>query len=117
MSDNYECCKPGRICYACDGLADETARRSVLMEAEEVVNGPRRKEYGHPRDNFNRIVSLWNAYLQGRPDPQAPISAEDHALCMILLKIARLQETPGHRDSLVDIAGYAATYEYLMEKP
>jgi hypothetical protein len=28
---------------------------------------------------------------------------------MILLKMARLMETPNHRDSYVDMAGYAAT--------
>jgi Domain of unknown function (DUF6378) len=30
---------------------------------------------------------------------------------MILLKVARLANDPTHRDSLVDICGYAATIE------
>ncbi len=91
--------------------------RSVLMEAEELVNGARGAIYGHPRENFQRICDLWNAYLDGRPGGQAtPISAEDHAIMMILVKVARLQQTPEHRDSQVDIAGYIATYEKLGER-
>jgi hypothetical protein len=40
----------------------------------------------------------------------APVlSASDVAYMMVLLKMARLMQTPGHRDSLVDMAGYAAT--------
>lgn len=92
-------------------------RYSVLLEAEEIVNGPRRAAYGHPRENFSRICDLWNAYLQGRPGGQAaPITPEDHALMMVLLKVARLQESPNHRDSVVDICGYAGTYEFLLER-
>lgn len=91
-------------------------RVSVLMEAEDIVNGPRRAAYGHPRVNFERICALWNAYLRGRPEGQgAVITPEDHAIMMVLLKVARLQESPMHRDSVVDICGYAGTYEYLME--
>lgn len=94
---------------------DRTVRRSVLMEAEEIVNGARRGAYGHPENNFGRIADLWNAYLRGKPDGPMPITPQDTALLMVLMKIARLLETPVHRDSVVDICGYAATVEMLWE--
>jgi hypothetical protein len=34
---------------------------------------------------------------------------------MIILKIARLQQTPDHRDSLCDLVGYSGTIELLWE--
>lgn len=96
-------------------VSDATELRSILLEAEEVVNGPRRAAYGHPSVNFGRITALWNAWLDVRV--AGPLRAEDHAAMMILLKLARLAETPDHRDSLVDIAGYAATWELLAQAP
>ncbi len=73
---------------------------SILDEASEAVLA-RRQTYGSPQRNFERIAGLWSGYL-GRP-----ITTADVAHLMILVKISRLQETPGHRDSLVDVAGYA----------
>jgi hypothetical protein len=86
---------------------------NILQEAEAAVFGPRQDSYGHPRDNFAATAALWNAYLfQGVR--RGPVTEEDVALMMVLLKVARL-ERGYHRDSVVDIAGYAATYERLHE--
>lgn len=88
---------------------------SVLEEALGIVNGARRNAYGHPENNFGRIAGLWNAYLNGKPAGPLPITQIDVSLLMVLMKVARLIETPTHRDSAVDIAGYAATLEMLWE--
>lgn len=89
---------------------------SVLSEAEALINGDRGKDYGHPKDNFGRIVSLWQSYLDGRAGGRmASLTTEDHAIMMILVKIARLQENPRHWDSAVDVAGYVGTLEKLWE--
>lgn len=45
----------------------------------------------------------------------ADLTEQDHAVMMILVKIARLQHSPEHRDSAVDIAGYTATIERLWD--
>lgn len=87
--------------------------KTILDEAAEIVSGARRKAYGHPERNFSRIAALWNAYLAGKPNGPLPITDTDVSLLMILMKVARLIETPTHRDSLVDLAGYAATIEML----
>lgn len=98
-------------------LGPNVIRQSVMMEAEGLVNGARAAAYGHPKENFERICLLWNAYLMGRPCGQCgPIDEKDHAIMMLLVKIARLQETPDHRDSLVDICGYVGTYEKLLQR-
>ncbi len=96
--------------YAPDAVELE---ESILAEAEKVVNGPRAVHYGPPSVNFQRIADLWDAWLVGRPDRNAPISVYDVAYMMILMKLARLQHQPYHRDSVVDIAGYAGCAEKL----
>lgn len=78
---------------------------SVLREAEAIIYGDREQTYGAPGKNLARIAALWSSYLD------QSLSREDVANLMILLKVARLQNTPTHRDSLVDICGYAALIE------
>lgn len=92
----------------------EAPRETVLAEAERVINGQRQGAYGHPEQNFTRIADLWNAYFKGIGFIGV-VTPQDTALMMILLKVARLEATPDHRDSLVDICGYAGTVEKLWE--
>jgi hypothetical protein len=73
---------------------------SVLAEAEQIINGPRRDAYGDVAESFNRIASVWSAILK------RPVTAREVALCMIGLKLCRESNSHG-RDNLVDICGYA----------
>lgn len=77
---------------------------TLLSEAKAAVEGPRQENYGHPKDNFERIAQLWGTILE------RTVTVEEVTLCMIALKIARLCNAPTHRDSYVDIAGYAAAW-------
>ena len=78
---------------------------TVLDEAARLVDGNRQQAYGVAAVNHDRIARLWNARLHEKlTDPLTPA---DVTALMRLVKEARLIETPGHRDSLVDIAGYA----------
>lgn len=81
---------------------------SILDEAKKAVEA-RGQIYGSAAPNMARTAALWSAILQ------KPVTADDVALCLIALKIARLLETPGHRDSIVDIAGYAAVLGALHD--
>lgn len=88
---------------------------SVLVEAEGIINGQRRADYGTPGQSFSRVAGLWSEYLSNRPGPPRPLSPEDVALMMVLFKVARA--TQGyHRDSLVDIAGYAGCIELVQRE-
>jgi len=86
--------------------APEDKAEALLKEALDIVTGARRKSYGNPEDNFACIANLWQAYLNRRSPSN--ITASDVAVMMVLMKCARLAETPSHHDSALDIAGYAA---------
>lgn len=86
--------------------SDET----ILEEAQRIVGGDRGDDYGHPRDDFARTAGAWNALFGWEVTPRQV------ALAMIVVKLSRLQETPGKRDSVTDMAGYARTYEMVAEK-
>lgn len=86
-------------------------RENVLDRARECVCGERDKSYGGPEDSFRRIAALWMVYMRGRcvsNDADLCIEAEDVAIMMALLKIARLASNSGHMDSWVDLCGYAS---------
>jgi hypothetical protein len=83
---------------------------SVTLEAHNLAHGPRQSVYGHPLDNFTLTSKLWSAILN------TEVTAEQVGLMMIALKMARLLNTPGHRDSLVDIAGYAEALDLIAQR-
>ena len=77
-------------------------REEILQAAKEAVCGLRHDDYGSVEDNFKLIGDLWSTYLGHEIKPV------DVAMCMALLKIARIKTGKGTRDSFVDLAGYAA---------
>lgn len=89
---------------------NDASVENILTEAEKIVYGDREQTYGTPTKNLKQIARLWSAYLD------TEITAHEVCDMMILLKIARLQNNPEHRDSLVDIAGYAALKERIQER-
>ena len=58
--------------------------------------------YGPPAASMAAIAARWSITL-GRPVTPAQV-----VLCMIDLKLARLAYDPAHRDSAVDVIGYAS---------
>lgn len=74
---------------------------TILDQANEIIHGERLKHYGHPKTNFSRIAMGWEQYFGH------PVTMMDVASCMIILKVMRMTEGY-HRDSVMDIAGYAA---------
>lgn len=77
-------------------------RASILAEAADLIGGDRRATYGDASESFARIGQVWGAILGSEP-----IRADLVALMMAGLKIMRAVSSPGHRDSYVDLAGYA----------
>lgn len=86
-------------------------RQSLLREAYDITSSDRNSAYGNPEDNFANIAAYWNNYCQQRFKVALDITPQDVAHFMILMKMARLATNTSHRDSLVDIAGYAACAE------
>lgn len=77
-------------------------RVDILATANELINGQRAKDYGDAATNFQRIADLWAPILG------ASVRADQVALCLTQLKVARLITSPAHEDSWVDAAGYIA---------
>lgn len=79
------------------------------MSIDRIV-AERGSVYGHPAVNHARTALLWTAYLQaaGLLADGARLGSLHVTALNRLQKESRLLQTPGHPDSLDDIAGYAA---------
>lgn len=73
----------------------------VLLSATDVI-GERGRIYGHPRINQGRIAMRLQNLLE------VPIADYQACLAMVEIKLARLQESPNHIDSYIDLCAYAS---------
>ena len=73
----------------------------TLDDAVCVVT-QRNAAYGDPATSLAAIAARWSLTLGQIVTPTQV------ALCMIDLKLARLAHDPKHRDSVLDVIGYAA---------
>lgn len=85
----------------------------MLEEALEVAGVSRSRDYGHPLPNHERIAAIWSAILSDIL--LRPMTAEQAALCMIGMKVAR-EANASKRDNLVDICGYVRCLELIQEE-
>ena len=82
---------------------------SILQEAEQIINGPRQEAYGDVKDSFSRVALFWSEIIGTR------VTYEQVAMCMIALKLCR-ERNKHSRDNLVDICGYAALLDKLIDQ-
>lgn len=82
---------------------------NILEEADEITMGARQNAYGSPRGNAEQFAAIASAAtgLEIKPDM--------YPILMICVKLARLSGQPFHRDSWVDVAGYARLAEMIHE--
>lgn len=107
------------------GIEALSNRRALLMEAADLVDGDRNRQYGDPTSDFQRTADFWNTYLAGvleRKIADAGLIASDEVLAIVrhlidtwdvatmqeLLKVSRRTWQPGKQDSWADSAGYVA---------
>lgn len=105
-----EKCLPQQKILSTQETIDIT-RKTILKKAEKCVCGDREQDYGSPEDNFKTISELWTTYVKKKcvgDDVDVCISAEDVAVMMTLLKIARIAGGNFKEDSWVDAIGYLA---------
>ena len=89
---------------------------SMIMTPQEIadyavslVSGDRQNDYGHPIDDFTRAGKIWEAILG------FPVSAEQVALCMVGVKIAR-EVNRQKLDNAVDGIGYFLTLTMVQQE-
>jgi hypothetical protein len=93
-------------------MSDKLSEREILLrKAAECVLQDRNNTYGPPTQDFQRIAEMWNTLLLDSTkqyEESEKFKPHHVAIAMIALKLSRLTWAPGHFDSWVDIAGYAA---------
>ena len=98
-------------------MMDSDNRKSILQEADSIVNGARKADYGSAKVSFERIgqmtalmltVEEWDLLSQ-RIIPPTVVTKMHQAT-----KLTR--ESFAHkRDNLVDLAGYASLQNDILE--
>ena len=89
-------------------------RGRILLEALDVINGERQDQYGEPEDSFSTIAHYWSVYLRQKHIVSYAINSDDVAIMMALMKIARMGNGAGTKDSAVDCCGYIALAEDIL---
>lgn len=83
---------------------DAVKGKSINAEADAIINGDRREDYGPAKESFEKIATGWEVIFD------TVVTPHQVALAMIWLKEVRaLQKFD--RDSFVDICGYAGLAE------
>lgn len=83
-----------------------------LEEALRLTTGDRQNSYGHPIRDFSRTAAMWTALIGDKL--LSPITAQDVAWMMVLLKASR-QQNRNKLDNLVDAAGYINCAHMVIE--
>lgn len=98
------------------GITVSSPAAIFLDKVKEVVTGPREQDYGDKTENHARIAKLWNMWLTETKEDGDAITPYDVATMMLMVKLARLMQSPGHHDSHIDIAGYVACMEEIYDR-
>ena len=82
--------------------------KSILSDAEEIVNGSRHSDYGDARESFGRVATIASV-MTGKE-----LSPED--CCSVMMAVKLVRERFKHkRDNIVDLCGYAELMNRLKE--
>lgn len=94
-------------------VAADIKPKPALEEATDLIHGDRQTSYGHPIEDFTRIVGMVNAAFADKL--AVPFEPEDWPLIMQFVKISR-ERNAHKRDNIVDGAGYWGTLDLIHER-
>jgi hypothetical protein len=77
-------------------------RSELLDVAKQIITKDRQTTHGDAENSFDTIAKYWSVHLD------VPITKEDVAVMMALLKMARIKTNPSHIDNWIDGIGYFA---------
>ncbi len=93
-------------------MTDRPKRKSILEEAEELISGDRRDDYGTAEESFTAMSVVGTVVLRNKLKDKCMLTPLDVALLNIAFKLVR--ESHAHkRDNLSDIGGYAELADQL----
>lgn len=93
-------------------------KKSILQEADSLVNGDRLEEYGPVYENLTKVGAMAQLMLSENEKLQlesAIISPTIITKIMIAMKLSR-QSTFQKRDNLVDLAGYTELLDTIISE-
>lgn len=79
-----------------------------LLEQATRTLVERGESYGSPHTLFENVAKRWSLTLG------VDVSAGQVITCLIDLKLTRLNSNPSHQDSILDVAGYAAILNEII---
>ena len=89
-------------------MEKKEGEKSILSEAEEIVNGSRHSDYGDAKESFSRVATIASV-MTGKE-----LAPED--CCAVLMAVKLVRESFNHkRDNLVDLCGYTELMNRLKE--
>jgi Domain of unknown function (DUF6378) len=82
-------------------------KKDILQLAMQAT-ADRGLNYGKPEHNFERIARRWSVHIKNSYGIDIELIPSSVAIMMADMKCARLENDDSHKDSWVDLAGYAA---------
>ena len=77
-------------------------KAELLDKVKELITRDRNETHGDANVQLANTAKLWEAYLQ------FPVTAEQVAMCMVLMKISRSDYGVFNEDDYLDLLGYGA---------
>ena len=85
-------------------MKTESVGADILLEAHQLVTGPRNNDYGNVVDDYSKVIQIFEGLTGIR------MSMSDALLFMVSVKMARLrtnlEKNRLHHDTLADAIGY-----------
>ena len=82
-------------------ITNSMRANEILLSSTDTIRD-RGLQYGHPADNLQHTAMLLSAYLQ------TPIHDYQVAGIMVLVKLARTNQSAQHIDNWIDLCSYGA---------
>ena len=80
----------------------------TMLKHAASLFAERSDQYGEPRVFFEGLAKRWSLTLGHTVTPAEVV------MCLLDLKLTRISHNPKHRDSIVDLAGYAAVLHEVV---
>lgn len=87
----------------------------ISFRTSQLVNGDRAKQHGDFIETYEKVATLWNAWLQVRKSRGA-LTAHDVVMMLGFMKDARTQSGNYNVDDYIDSAGYRAGAGEIAER-